>query len=88
VDELDLGPGDNGYLNDSEKHDKHQWQHEGELDHGGPSLTGHARFATDMTFCMTVLKKDGSISVVEAHEMSANATTAAATSTRAYSAVA
>ena len=41
-----------------------------------------------MTRDITVLKNDGSMSVVDAHAIKASATTAAATNTRAYSAVA
>jgi hypothetical protein len=85
---LNLRTRHNRNLDDSEKHNEHERQDKGEFDHSRSSLSSHARFATEMTFCITVLKKDGSMSVVDAQEMSARATTAAATITRAYSAVA
>jgi hypothetical protein len=85
---LDLRTSDDSDLHDAKEHHEHQREDKSELDHGGPSLHSHARFATEMTFCITVLKNEGSMSVVDAHEINARATTAAATITRAYSAVA
>jgi hypothetical protein len=84
VDQLDLRSCHHCNLHDPEQ----QNQYKGELDHCRAALCAHALFATEMTFCITVLKNDGSMSVLEAHPIRARATTAAATITRAYSAVA
>jgi hypothetical protein len=88
MDQLYLRTRDDCNLDDPEQDNEHEGEHKCELHHGRAAIRSHARFATEMTFCITVLKNDGSMSVVEAQEMSARATTAAATMTRAYSAVA
>jgi hypothetical protein len=88
MNQLYLRSCDNRDLDDAEKHDEHQRENKGEFDHRGSPVAAHARFATETTFCMTLLKNDGSMSVVDAHEIKARATIAAATITRAYSAVA
>jgi hypothetical protein len=87
--ELEFGSCDHRNLNDSEEQNQYQREDKCELDHGRACFTSHQTpFATEMTFWMTELKKAGSVSVVDAHEMRARATIAAATRTRAYSAVA
>jgi hypothetical protein len=89
MDQLDLGPGNDRHLDDPEQHEQDHGYHQGELHHGAAALGDHPiPFATEITFCMTVLKNDGSMSVVEAQVMRASATIAAATRTSAYSAVA
>jgi hypothetical protein len=89
MDHLDLGASNDGNLDDPEEHDQDHRHHQSELHDGTPSLSHHPiPFATEITFCITVLKNDGSMSVVDAHVMRASATIAAATRTSAYSAVA
>jgi hypothetical protein len=85
--ELYLRTRDDGYLHETEQQREHEGKDEGELDDGRPPFH-HARFATEMTFSITVLKNEGNMSVLDAHVINASATTAAATSTNAYSAVA
>jgi hypothetical protein len=87
--ELDLGSCNDSHLHDPEHENEKQRQYEGELDHCGTALgPDHHPFAIEMTRDITVLKNDGSMSVVDAHAINASATTAAATNTNAYSAVA
>jgi hypothetical protein len=89
VDQLDLGSRDHSNLDDPDCEDEHKRHDECELDDSTPAFSrGHTPSANEMIFCITVLKNDGNISVVDAHVMRAIATMAAATSTRAYSAVA
>jgi hypothetical protein len=89
MEKLDLRSRNNSHFHDPEHENEEQRQHECELDHCGTALgSDHHPFAIEMTRDITVLKNDGSMSVVDTQAINASATTAAATNTRAYSAVA
>ena len=84
---MDLGASDDGNLDDAKQQNEDEREDECELHDNRASLR-HAPFAIETTFWMTELKNAGRASVVDAHEISASATMAAATRTRAYSAAA
>jgi hypothetical protein len=90
VDDFELGSSYEGHFDETEHKGQHEGNNESELDDCAASL-GHpigAPFATEVTFFSTVEKKEGSRSVDVAQMINARAIAAAATMTRAYSAVA